>query len=92
LPRSLTSGHGDGRTGVAARGFEDDVGFGADLAQLVGDEKAIVRIGDDDRRLEGSASMAMVVWKVERSPTSGMNCLGRISRDSATPAFPRRRT
>jgi hypothetical protein len=35
----LTSGHGDGRTGVAARGFEDDVGLGADLAQLVGDEK-----------------------------------------------------
>jgi hypothetical protein len=70
-----------GKAGAVARGFEDDVGLGADLAQLVGDEKASVSKA-------GSASMVMAVWKVERWPTSGMNCLGRVSRDSGHTRVP----
>ena len=43
---------GDRRTRVAARRLQHDVGLRADLAQLVGDEEAVVEIGDDDRPFE----------------------------------------
>jgi hypothetical protein len=40
------------------------------------------------RSKAGSANIAIVVWKVDRSPTSGMNCLGSVSRDSGHTLVP----
>jgi hypothetical protein len=91
--RGEAGGHGDGGAGVAARGFEDDVGLGADLAQLVGDEKAIVLIGDDDRRLEGGighhgdGGLEGGAFADERD-----ELLGQGLAIQATPACPNRRT
>ena len=32
--------------------------------------------------------MAIAIWKVERAPTSGMNCFGSVSRDSGHTLVP----
>ena len=39
----------DGRPAVPARRLKHDRRMSADLLQLLGDEKAIIHIGDDDR-------------------------------------------
>ena len=81
---------GDRRTRVAARRLQHDVGLRADLAQLVGDEEAVIEIGDDDRPLERRVSQhrhrRLEGGALARS--SGMNCLGSVSRDSGHTRVP----
>ena len=42
----------DRRAGIATRRLEQDVRLDPDLRQLLGDEKAIIAVGDDDRPAE----------------------------------------
>jgi len=45
-------GRGDGRCGVAGGRFEEDVGLLADLEELLGDQEAMVLVGDGNRAAE----------------------------------------
>ncbi len=45
----------DRRAGIAAGGLEDDVGLDPCLRNLFGHEKAVIVVGDDDRRSENVA-------------------------------------
>ncbi len=51
--RGDARGDGDRGGRIAPRGLEDDIGRSADGAQLIGDEEAIIGVGDDDRLVEG---------------------------------------
>ena len=80
----------DRRAGIAPRRLEHDVGLDAELAQLLGHDEAEIRIGDDDRPREqrDRDTRASVCWKVERSPISGTNCFGMLSRDTGHSRVP----
>ena len=86
----------DRRRAVATLRLEQDRRLGPDLLQLLGDAEAVVEIGDDGRRIEDRpiADQAddRLDRNVDRSPISGMNCLGRLSRDSGQTRCPSRRT
>jgi hypothetical protein len=46
----------------------------------------VITIGRANRA--GSATRASVCWKVERSPISGMNCFGMLSRETGHSRVP----
>jgi hypothetical protein len=65
------------------------ISAGADLFELIHKQEAVIEGGDHDRRLEyrlvqhGDRHL-----NVDRVPISGMNCLGKVSRDSGHTRVP----
>ena len=40
------------------------------------------------RKIEGSATRCAAAWKVDRSPSRGMNCFGKLSREAGQSLVP----
>jgi hypothetical protein len=51
-PRREIRRDGDGRTRIAPHRLQPDLGLRADSAKLVGDEEAVIDVGDHDRPFE----------------------------------------
>jgi hypothetical protein len=79
LAEGVHRGRGDRRRRVARGRFEQDVGLQADLEKLLGDQEAMVFVGDGNRLAESRqipSSRRSVFCSSEKSSTRRRNCFG----------------